>query len=435
MSGAHDPTRWSARRPLIVGALALLILVGGFGGWAVAARISGAVIASGQLEVDQNRQIVQHPDGGVVAAILTDEGETVEAGQVLLRLDPARIASELSVVEGQLWEFMARRARLEAERDGAAALTLDPLLRTQPPERVGGLIAGQRNLFEARATSAASEDAQLAQRTAQIREQIAGIEAQRAALSTQAELIAQELAAQRSLQARGLTQASRVLALEREAASLAGRAGELTAAVAQARGGITEIELQRLGLSTTRREQAIAELRDLGAREAELAERRRELMRQRDRLEIRAPVAGIVYDLTVFAESAVVRPAEPLAYIVPQDRPLVIATQVLPTDVDQIYLGQEVALRFSAFDQRRTPELYGSVVQVSADAFQDEQTGVGYYRAEIALDAGEAERLPPDMQMLPGMPVEVFLTTDARTPLQYLMKPLSDYFARAFQEA
>ena len=225
------------------------------------------------------------------------------------------------------------------------------------------------------------------------------------------------------------------MALQREEANMLGRVGELTASAAQAAERMTEIDIQVLTLTTTRREESITRLRDLQYNELELSERRRTLVRQLDRLDIRAPVSGVVYGLQVFAEQSVIRSADPVMFLVPQDRPLVIATKVRPTDIDQIHLGQDVILRFSAFDQRRTPELHGKVTLVSADIFQDEATGMAFYQAEIQLNEGEATRLPEDMVLIPGMPVEAFVRTADRSPMDYLLKPLADYFAKAFRES
>jgi HlyD family secretion protein len=426
--------RWSANKHLTIGGLALLILVGGFGTWSVMAQISGAVITTGQIEVDRNRQVVQHPDGGVVDEIIVDEGDAVQAGDLLLRLDPTNLQSELAIVEGQLFEILARRARLEAERDDASTLTFSPILTEVVTPEVQKLMEGQERLFRARLETNQSAIEQLSQQRAQVASQLTGISAQQEALATQRELIGKELVDQQSLFDRGLAQTSRVLALQREEASLLGRVGELTAQAAQAAERMTEIELQVLGLSSTRREEAITRLRDLQFNELELSERRRTLRRQLDRLDIRAPVSGIVYGLQVFAPQSVIRAADPVLFLIPQDRPLVIATQVQVTDIDQIFVGQEVTLRFSAFDQRRTPELKGTVTLVSADAFQNENSGLSYYRAEIELEAGEIDRLPEEMTLIPGMPVQAFARTLDRSPLQFLIKPLTDYFVRAFRE-
>ncbi|MFD3188702.1 HlyD family type I secretion periplasmic adaptor subunit [Sedimentitalea sp. HM32M-2] len=428
---------WSARRPVLFGLIGLLVLVGGFGTWSVVSNIAGAIIASGRIEVDRNRQVVQHPDGGVVAEILVDEGDNVELGAVLIRLDSNLLNSELLIAEGQLFELMARRGRLEAERDGADAVTFDPALLAAAEKRpeVNGLIDGQRRLFAARTDSAARETEQLEKRRGQIRNQIEGITAQQASLNRQIELIAKELANQTSLLDRGLAQAGTVLSLERSSADLDGRLGELIASQAQAEGRITEIDIEILKLGTRRREEAITRLRDLQYRELELAEQRRSLVERLERLEITAPVSGIVYGLQVHTPRSVIRPADPVLYLVPQDRPLVIAARVEPIHIDKIRVGQPVTLRFSALDQRLTPELFGTVVQVSADAFDDNNSQGSFYRAEIVLNEGEQDKLPEGTVLIPGMPVETFIRTDDRTPLAYLVKPLADYFTKAFRES
>jgi HlyD family secretion protein len=429
-------TDWSARRPLFIGLLGLLILVGGFGTWAVMSSIAGAVVASGRIEVDRNRQVVQHLDGGIVSEILVDEGDTVAAGETLLRLDETELRSQLVITEGQLFELMARRGRLEAERDEVDEITFDPELETLAAQRpeVRDLMEGQQRLFLARRDSTAREIEQLEKRRAQINDQIVGIKAQQDSMRVQLDLIGEELKNQQTLLARGLAQAGTVLNLRRTEANLSGSLGELLANQAQAEGRITEIDIQILSLGTQQREEAITRLRDLRYRELELAETRRSILQRLARLDITAPVSGVVYGMQVHTPRSVIRPAEPVLYLVPQDRPLVIAVQVVPTDIDQIFVGQLVTLRFSALDQRQTPELFGKVTQVSADAFEDKGTRVSYYRAEIALDDGELQRLPADTALIPGMPVESYIRTKDRSPLTYLLKPFSDYFAKAFRE-
>ncbi|MEP3332724.1 HlyD family type I secretion periplasmic adaptor subunit [Sedimentitalea sp.] len=428
---------WSARKPVLFGLFGLLLLVGGFGTWSVVSNIAGAIIAPGRLEVDRNRQVVQHPDGGVVAEILVDEGDTVIEGAVLIRLDSKLLTSDLLIAEGQLFELMARRGRLEAERDAAETISFDPMLIEAAALRpdVVGLIEGQERLFLARKDSVARESEQLEKRRGQILDQIKGIKAQQSSLERQITLISKELESQKSLLDRGLAQAGTVLNLERTAADLEGTLGELVASEAQAEGRITEIDIEVLKLGTKQREDAITRLRDLQYRELELAEQRRSLLERLNRLDITAPVSGIVYDLQVQTPRSVIRSADPVLYLIPQDRPLVIAARVEPIHIDKIFVGQPVTLRFSALDQRETPELFGTVTQVSADAFEDTNSRASFYRAEIVLEPGEQDRLPKDTILIPGMPVETFIRTDARTPLAYLVKPLADYFTKAFRES
>lgn len=428
---------WSARKPVLFGLFGLLLLVGGFGTWSVVSNIAGAIIAPGRLEVDRNRQVVQHPDGGVVAEILVDEGDSVTEGAVLIRLDSKLLRSDLLIAEGQLFELMARRGRLEAERDGAEMISFDPILVEAGEQRaeVAGLILGQERLFAARKDSVARESEQLEKRRGQILDQIKGIKAQQDSLKRQITLIAEELKNQTSLLDRGLAQAGTVLNLERTAADLEGSLGELIASEAQAEGRITEIDIEVLKLGTQQREDAITRLRDLQYRELELAEQRRSLLERLERLDITAPVSGIVYGLQVQTPRSVIRSADPVLYLVPQDRPLVIAARVEPIHIDKIFVGQPVTLRFSALDQRETPELFGTVMQISADAFEDTNSQVSFYRAEIMLEEGEQDKLPKGTALIPGMPVETFIRTDARTPLAYLVKPLADYFTKAFRES
>ena len=428
--------KWSARRPVTLGLVTLVLLVGGFGGWSLLTDISGAIVAPGQLEVEQNRQIVQHPDGGVVAEIAVVEAQAVKAGDLLIRLDGSLLQSELAIVEGQLFEMRARRSRLEAERDDKDAPVftgeLAELAKTRP--EVAELIAGQRGLFLARRESLARQSEQLVKRGAQITSQIEGVAAQAQALDIQLGLIRQELQDQQSLLDKGLAQASRVSALQREEAQLLGDTGELASSRAQAEGRATEVELEILRLAAVRREEANTQLRDIGPQELELAERRRALVERIARLEIRAPVSGLVLGLQVTAPRSVLRPADPVLYIIPQDRPLVITAQIIPIHVDEVHVGQAVRLVFPAFSARSTPELMGHVTTVSADALTDQRSQASYYRAEIVLDAGEMAKLT-DQTLLPGMPVEAFIQTGARTPMAYLLKPFTDYFNQAFRES
>lgn len=434
--GAANGPAISARRPVLAGIAAVLLLVAGVLGWGLGTRITGAIIVPALIEVERNRQAIQHPDGGVVRALLVYEGDHVTRGQVLLRLDPSDLASALAVTEARLHEVLARAARSEAERNAADQIDFGPVLEAAAKDRpeVAELMEGQRRLLAARNEASAREIAQLEKRSAQISRQLEGIAALQASFDRQSDLVGAQLVLLRELRSRGLAEASRVLALERDAAGLDGERGALLAQAAQAEERMTEIALQILALRTARREEALAALRDQQSEARELAEERRALELKLARLDITAPVSGIVHGLRVHGEEAVLRAAEPVMYIVPQDRPLVIAAQVDPRDIDAVHPAQDVYLNFSALDQRSTPRLIGRVTQISADVFTDDRAHGRYYRAEIVLNDGERERLPEGTALIPGMPVEAFLRTGERTPLAYLMKPFTDYFARALRE-
>jgi HlyD family secretion protein len=428
--------KFPARGSLILGFGMLVLLVGGFGAWSFGTTLSGAVIAPGQIEVESHRQIVQHLDGGVVAEIRVVEGARVAAGEVLMRLDGTLLSSELAIVESQLYEVLARRGRLEAERDDTATPVFRPDLQaaaaTNPD--VAELMEGQARLFDARRTTVARQTEQLERRADQTQSQIGGIDAQTVALQSQLALIRQELETVQGLLEKGLAEASRLLGLQREEARLMGQVGELIASRASSEGRITEVELEVLRLAAARREEASTQLRDIGAQELQLVERRRALIERIARLDIVAPVAGIVLGLQVTTPRAVLRPADPVCFIIPQDRPLVIAAQVTPIHIDEVRTGQPVVLTFPAFSSRTTPQLNGTVTTVSADALVDPRTQASYYRAEITLNPGEIGRLGA-VSLVPGMPVEAFIQTEPRTPMAYFVKPFTDYFNRAFRES
>jgi HlyD family secretion protein len=427
--------RWPAGRYLATGFLALLLLVGGIGGWSAFAQISGAVVASGTLEVQSNRQIVQHSTGGVVEAILARDGDRVEEGAVLVRFEGDKLRSELAVVEGQYFEILARKNRLAAERDGLEAVVFDPELLEAAEEmpETAALLAAQVQQFETHRDALGEEKAALRERLGQIGRQIDGMAAQRDATIRQADLLRQEIATQETLFAQGLARQAQLLTPQRELARLEGDQGEIEAATAENRARIAEIEIEILRLSTERRTAAIAELRDLEYREIELRERRTSLREEVARLELRAPVSGVVYGSTADTLRAVVRAAEPIMFIVPEATPLIVRARIEPIHIDQVGAGQPAVLRFAAFNARTTPEVVGEVLNVSADVIQDERTGERYYRTEIMLDEAAKDALA-DLSLLPGMPVEAFIRTEERSPISYLVRPFADYFYRAFRE-
>ena len=425
---------WNTRKHTIIGALAVLVLIGGVGAWSVMTRIAGAIVANGLVEVEVNRQVVQHPDGGVIGEILIDDGDTVEAGDILMRFDDTLLRSDQSVIRGQLYEISARKSRLQAERDGADTITFDSLLTDASDPLAQELMDGQQDLFVARHETIAREESLLQEKIQQIGEQIVGSDAQLAAFQSQKTLIEDELVDEQGLLDQGLSQASKVRSLQRESARLDGQIGELKATIAENKGRIAEIEIEVLRLGTNLREEAITTLRDLQFRQIELSESLRSIDETLQRLDVRAPASGIIFGKQFHTVRSVVRPADPILYIVPQDADLIITTKILSVHIDQVHVGQPASLQFTAFDMRTTPEISGTVTNVSPDVFTDDVTGESYYSAEILPDDTELEKLE-GLDIVPGMPVQAFLKTADRTPLEYLLKPLTDYFNRAFRES
>jgi len=423
--------RWGGRFAFMTGFVALALLVGLLGIWGTQTRIAGAVIAPGLIKVESNRQVIQHPDGGIVGSIQARNGDYVNIGQILLRLDDTDVKAELAIIEQQMVETTARIARLRAERDSAAIFEVDLVGLEHVP--AGEVVSGQRLLFETRRTSFKNELAQTEEQIVQTREQVSGVNAQIEAIDVQIELLSEEIGAQEHLDKQGLVIRSKLLEQQRNLARLQGERGRLVSLRGQHSSAIASLELAKIRLQTTAREKAIAELRDREADRAELLEKQGIALRKLSRMEITAPVAGIVYGSQVFTLQSVVQKAKDIMYIVPQDQALIVSARVPAPDVDQIVAGQQVSLRFTALDQRFTPEVFGVLNTVSADSFLDETTGKAYYEAEISPLETELDKLG-EQTLVPGMPVDAYIRTADRSPLSYLTKPLADYFYRAFRE-
>ncbi len=435
-----EESAFSARRVLWLGFGSLFMLTGGLLGWGLLASISGAVVADGQVETEGGEQAVEHVDGGTVAEIRVRDGDTVRAGETLVRIDGASLEAEVGVLEAERVDLIARRNRLEAEARDLEVVAWDTELTRMAARdpAIQSVLDGHQQLFEARQASQKGLVKQLEERIGQTRKQIAGIEAQSRALVRQNELVVEELDAKESLFKKGFGVLPEVLSLKRGMAYLEGQTGEMEAQAASAWGQIAEIQAQILQIRAERMEQAEAEARQAQARENIVRERLRGLREQIGRLEVRAPVAGLVHDLSVSAEGEVLQPGEPVAKVVPGDAGLLVRVRVAPTDVDQVWPGQPTVLRFSAFQARETSQYEGEVRRISADALTDERNGLSWYEAEIAIgqpvgtdsDATDAASLA----LAPGMPVEVYLQTGERSPLSWLVKPLTDHFTRALRE-
>ena len=433
MSKAQSPAQRSIRSHLLGGLAVVALLAGGVGGLAATTELSGAVIAPGSLVVDSNVKKVQHPTGGVVGELRARDGDKVKAGDIVVRLDETITQANLAIVVKSLNELQSRLARLEAERDNVDAIVFPPelLARAGDPELARSM-TGERNLFEFRKSARAGQKAQLRERIAQLKEEIQGLTGQVAAKKRETELIGQELEGVRDLWRKNLVQIQRVTALERDAARLEGERGQLIASTAQAKGKISEIELQILQIDQDLRSEVAKDLREVQGKIAELVERKVAAEDQLKRIDIRAPQNGMVHQSTVHTVGGVITPGEAIMLIVPEADALTVEAKLAPQDIDQVRVGQTAALRFSAFSQRTTPELDGVVSRVSADLTTDQRTGAAYYVVRITLSDSEIARLE-GLRLVPGMPVEAFIRTGERTVLSYVMKPFTDQITRSFR--
>lgn len=424
--------RWRGRFAFFTGFMAVILLISFLGVWGTQTRIAGAVIASGLVKVENNRQVIQHADGGIVSGIYAHDGDFVEAGAILITLDDTDVRSELIITEQRLIETIARIARLKAERDGAQVFEIGPINTIHTD--VEAIVAGQVALFNARSKSYTNELALLNEQIIQFREQIKGVDAQIQALDLQMTLLDEQIHPLQKLVALKMSTRPRLLEKQSQRARLQGEKGQVIALRSQHLSSIAGSELGKIRLQTSYREKIIDLLRELESDQAEFQEKANIASRKLERMSITAPVSGIIYGSQVFTLQSVIQKAKDIMHIVPQDQNLVVSVRVPAVDVDQIRVGQEVSLRFTALDQRFTPEIFGILNTISADIFVDKTTGKAYYEAEISPLSTEVSKLG-NQTLVPGMPVDAYIKTTVRSPLNYLIKPLADYFKRAFRES
>ncbi len=419
---------------ILAGLLVIAVMFGGVGTWAALAPLKSAVIAPGVVTVFSKRKTLQHLEGGIVSEILVRDGDYVERGQLLLRLEDTRARANLAIIEGQLNVFRAREARLEAERDGAETISIPAALTDrQGNPKISDSLRGETELFAARKAALDGEIEILTQRAEQLKEQISGLEAQRRAEGKQLKFIAEEVKGLRQLYEKGYAPKTRILALQREAERLTGSRGEHVAEIARTKTAIGETELQKIQVAKAFREEVVAELREVEVRIFDLEERHVAAADELKRVELRAPQAGSVVGLDVHTVGGVISPGQPILDIVPREDELVIEGRVAPQDIDKVTPGQAAAVRLSAFDLLTTPELTGVVFTASADRLSDPMTGESYYLVGVRITEQELDKLG-DLTLLPGMPAEVFIATGERTALSYLIKPLTDGLQRAFRD-
>jgi membrane fusion protein, type I secretion system len=427
-------SRRSIRRHLIVGLAVVLVLAGGLGGWASTAQISGALIAPGSIVVDSNVKKVQHPTGGVVGEVRVHDGDLVRAGDVVVRLDDTVTKASLAIVTKNLNGLWARGARLEAEQQGADKIVFPATLRDRAADpEVKAVMASETKLFEVRSVGRVGQKAQLNERIVQLNEEIGGLAAQEDSKTREIALVERELEAVRELYAQHLVQISRMTAVERDAARLTGERAQLIASRAQAKGKITETELQIIQVDKDMVSEVSKDLRETNDKIGEAVERKIAAEDQLRRIDIRAPQDGMVLQSTVHTVGGVITAGDAIMLIVPQTDNLSVEAKVNPQDIDKLQIGQKTLLRLSAFNQRTTPELNGTVSRVSPDTTTDQRTGQSTYTIRISMPPEEVARLG-DVRLIPGMPVEAFVQTGERTMLSYLVKPLHDQLMRAFRE-
>lgn len=412
--------------PATLGTVVAIAFFGILGGWSMAAPLATAAITVGEVMVESHRKTIQHLEGGIIDRILVREGDRVTAGQELVRLDTTQAEAALTQYAGQLDAQRALAARLAAERDGLGDVAF-------PADLPRPVLDGQRRIFHTRKAMLQDQHAILARRIDQLAAQIDGDRRQLEALGRQRALIDDELEGALKLLDHGLMQRNRVLALQREAAALDGRMGELESAVAAKQQAIGETQLSMVSLVSVRADEVARELREVETRIAELEQQVRANRDVLARQNIVAPVAGQVMDLKIFSARGVIAPAQPLMDIVPDRDELWVTVRVSPTDVDVVRPGQPAQVMLAAFNQRIVPPLPGRLATISADRLMDEKTGQPYFTARIDLESEALEHLH-GVSLTPGMPVQAMIVTGKQTLFDYVLAPLRASLTRAMKE-
>jgi HlyD family type I secretion membrane fusion protein len=420
------------RNRVYAGTFAAFLLVGAVGGWAANAELSGAIVAQGQVKVDKDLRAIQHLDGGIIREIAVKKGDTIVEGQLLFRLDSTQTKAELQIIESQLTELLAKQVRLIAERDGLALMPAprDPL---NLGVNASDAMKGELRLFQGNFKSRESQKKQLELSISQLDHEIGGLEAQAAANRSELTLVEAELKKVEELQKKGLIEYSRVYGSTRDRTRLLGEKGNVEANIARSGERRSELSVNRLSIDETARNEAQKVLSELEPRISELEQRHNAITDRLSRTEIRSPMGGTINEIAVNTIGGVITPAQKLLTVVPENAKLQIEVKLQPSDIDQVFVGQETKLRFSAFAANNTPELYGIVAFVSPATTSDSNTGQVYYVAQVDVSDSEYAKLA-GKKLLPGMPVEAYVQTESRTAFTYLAKPFTDQFTKAFRE-
>ncbi|MCT2398719.1 HlyD family type I secretion periplasmic adaptor subunit [Novosphingobium mangrovi (ex Huang et al. 2023)] len=421
---------WLVRSGL--GAVAVLVL--GIGGLIAFLPMAGAVIAPGDVTVETHVKEISHPFGGVASDILVRDGDRVKKGQVLVRLD-SKVSGAMAEYAGLgLRQLLAKAARLRATLSGAPGVSFpDELARAAGDPAVLAAMEDERRSFVLARRARADQIGQLQARIAQARAEIATYASQSDAYDRQEQLVHEELAQTRQLYEQRLTTLDRLNALERAAVGVQAQRDTARAGMRQAHARIAELQVQMASVTSAARSEAALELAQVQAAISDLRKQDVAASDQNDRTAIRAPQDGIVDKLQVRTVGSVVPAGEPLMEIVPDADRLVVRARVRLTDIDSVATGQSAHLRFTALSMRTTPELNGTVTQVGADRTVDRVTNASYYSATVSIPDDEFRKLG-NVRLSVGMPVEVFVQTQQRTILQYIIRPLSDQFKRALRE-
>ena len=431
----HLPT--SSKNVIILGLIVVVLFFVGLGGWAATATLQGAVIAHGSVIVETYRKQVQHLDGGIVEEILVRDGDLVEKGQVLIRLDGERIQATRDLYRGQMDALQARQARLDAERNLRDRITWpNTLLERSDVLEIAENMKSEQDIFDSRLAAKNSQKTLYHSQIQQFQSQIQGQQRQIESIENNIASLKEEIAVKIPLLEEGFLDRSHVMELERSLNSFKARREDLKTQITMSKDRIDELKLKIEDLETQYVREAATQLGEVRQAILDLRERLRPAEEACRRLEITAPESGVVVNLNVRTEGGVIHGGEPLMEIVPQDSGLIVSAMVAPDKIDDVKTGQVASVSLSAFPTRHTPRVKGVVTYVSADRLEPRNQYVPpHYLVHVELDPESLSGAIEDVTRLtPGMPAEIYIQTEARTILNYLLTPITDSMNRAFRE-
>ena len=413
------------------------IVLAGFGGfilWASFAPLDKGVPVPGTVTVASHLQAVQHQIGGIIDSILVKEGEHVAVGQVLVRMNDVQLKAQAEITRSQLYTARAMEARLLAERDGSKEITFpQDLLTSQYDPRIANNIITQNQLFTSRQLALHHEIAALEENIAGSRMQLRGLEASRTSKNAQLKFLEEQLVNLRDLAQDGFVPRNRVLELERTYIQLTGEISAETGNIGRIQRQIAELEQRRIHRQQEYQKEVRQQLSDIKREIDSLSSRLSGQDFELANVEVKAPVDGFVVGMNVFTEGGVISPGFKLMDIVPSDDMLIITGQVPVHLIDRVHVDLPVDLIFSALNQKKTPNIPGTVTQVSADRFMDERSGLPFYNIKAKVTPEGMKKLT-DQQIRAGMPVEIFIKTGERSLMSYLFKPILDRVHSALSE-
>ena len=401
------------------------------GGWTVLAPLSGAIVAPAFVKIDLNRKVVQHAEGGIVREIHVRDGDRVKQGQVLVVLDDVKVDANLELLSIQLLSERAKGARLAAEAGYAPKLNFPAdIVRREREQRIAEILERERALFQSRRSSVESQIAALRAQIRETQSETTALQEQIAAEERAIDLQRQELKANEELLKQNYVQKTRVLTLQRAVAEYEVKHGEHRADLARSRQKASELELRIITAQNNYKQNAVDELKDATAHIFDLEERLRPSRDAAQRQQVLAPIGGEIVGLKVFTAGAVVGPRDVLMEIVPADKTLIVEARIRPEDINHVHVGDDAEVRLTAYKQRTTPLVAGRVAYVSGDRLVDNVGTSAYYVAHVAVTPASLGEL----RMQAGMPAEVYVRTDSRTVLDYLLAPVTAYLRRAMRE-